>query len=294
MSERSMDMAVGVIGHGYVGQAVEALFRPHLPVLVYDKFKPALADNLGDIVSASTIIFVCVPTPMKESGECHTAIVEEVLSDIFLTAIRVGADPKRFVVVLKSTVPPGFTDRMIQKYPSLRITFSPEFLTEASSVEDFKNCNRVIIGGSEEDAGVVYSTFYEVWEHRLESRDVTIVQCPPAVAEMTKLFTNTFLMTKVLFANEIYRVCAKLGISYQDVKNLACLDERIGESHLNVPGPDGHFGAGGSCFPKDINSLRFFCEQIGVDEKLFTAVIKRNEELRPEKDWKDLKGRAVV
>lgn len=101
-------------------------------------------------------------------------------------------------------------------------------------------------------------------------------------------------MTKVLFCNEIYQLCEKMGLSYNEVRALACLDGRIGASHTLVPGPDGQPGAGGHCFPKDINNLRSVAKELGTGEKLFTAVIERNNELRSEKDWEAMKDRAVT
>ena len=125
----------------------------------------------------------------------------------------------------------------------------------------------------------------------IESGRILIGDC---VAEMAKLYTNGILMTKVVFSNEIYQMCQKLGINYEEVRAIACLDPRIGPSHTTVPGHDGHLGAGGSCFPKDINNLRAAAKEMGVPERIFSAVIERNNEVRPEKDWEQLKGRAVV
>jgi UDPglucose 6-dehydrogenase len=163
-------------------------------------------------------------------------------------------------------------------------------LTEANSIKDFENTNRIILGGTEEDALVVGKLF----ERKLIPRGAMIWQCDSTSAELIKLFTNAYLATKVTFANEMYRVCDKLGTDYAEVMTLACLDKRIAYSHLKVPGPDGDFGFGGHCFPKDINSLRHVAKQLGTGERLFSAVIERNEELRADKDWLSMPGRAVV
>ena len=284
---------VGVIGHGYVGQAVAAFFEKTFTTRIYDKFKPQLG-NLKDLVTFSEVIFVAVPSPMNTDGTCHTSIVESVLFDIQVAADEVGRASDAFVVVLKSTVPPGFTERMQRKWPTLRIVFSPEFLTEANSVLDFENQNRVVLGGDEDDARVVFKYFEAVAPQRVLEDRLVILQCSSTTAELVKLFTNGILMTKVLFSNEIYQVCQRMGVDYEEVRVLSCLDKRIGSSHTLVPGPDGKLGAGGSCFPKDINNLASLCRSLDIPERMFTAVIKRNSELRPEEDWKELKGRAVV
>lgn len=291
-----LNAVVGQIGHGYIGQAVEHLFRKKFEVLVYDKFKPG-SKPLSELVSRADVIFVAVPTPMKQSGECHTGIVEEVLQDVFNESLKVGRDTQEFVIVIKSTVYPGFTKKMQKRHPKLRIVFSPEFLTEKNSIEDFANSFRVIFGGRREDALVLFKFFESVWSDRIGDdveNPVYLVHTSPDVAEMVKLFTNVILTTRVLFANEMYQICQKIDVKYSDVAATACLDPRINPSHLQVPGPDGNLGFGGHCFPKDINNLRHFCREIGVPEKLFTAVIERNLELRQDRNWEEMKGRAIV
>ena len=283
-----VEHSVGVVGFGYVGQAIESFFTTECKSYVYDKFKEGL-DTLEDTVSNANLIFICVPTPMNVDGSCHTGIVESAIDDVVQAAARLARDLQEFVVVVKSTVSPGFTERMKEK-TGLRLVFSPEFLTEAASIEDFEKVNRVILGGDIEDARVVYKFF----ERKMEPRGVTIAQCPPTVAEMVKLFGNGFLTVKVMFGNEMFQLCKKLDIEYEEVMNLACLDPRIAYSHLQVPGNSGRLGYDGSCFPKDINNLRHICKQLDTGEKLFTAVIDRNNVLRPDKDWENLKGRAVV
>lgn len=290
---------VGQIGHGYIGKAVEALFVDHFDVIVYDKAKPELS-TLDRLVSDSHVIFIAVPTPMNSDGSCHTDIIESVLQDVQNTALKVGRDLGEFIVVIKSTVPPGFTNKMSDRL-SLRILFSPEFLTEKNSVNDFRNSSRVILGGDPEDASIVYKFFEAVWLERIPQNfsnhpagPVNILCVDSTTAELVKYFTNVYLTVVVMFANEFSQVCSALGADYSLVKILALLDHRISPSHLDVPGHDGLPGFGGSCFPKDINSIRHICRQLGIDEKLFTAVIDRNNELRPSRDWEQLKGRAVV
>jgi UDPglucose 6-dehydrogenase len=111
---------------------------------------------------------------------------------------------------------------------------------------------------------------------------------------MVKYVANTFLATKVSFANEINQICKRSQIDYDDVIKLATLDERLGESHWEVPGPDGHYGFGGSCFPKDVNGLASFASQIGIEPSMLLATWHKNLEVRPEKDWESLIGRAIT
>lgn len=285
---------VGLVGHGYVGKAVDAFFREHVgKLLVFDRAKPEM-DTLKDVVGQSEVIFVCVPTPMKKDGSCFTGIVESVFGDIERTAKELGRSQDSFVVVHKSTVKPGFTEEMQLKFPNMRIVYSPEFLTEKNSIEDFKNTNRIVLGGDEEDTLVLFKYFEGAIPMRIATDKTVILQCGPTSAEMVKLYTNGILMTKVLFSNEMYQICQKLGVDYEEVRVLANLDHRIGAGHTKVPGHDGQLGAGGHCFPKDINNLRAFCRELGIPERLFTAVIERNNELREDKDWERMEGRAVI
>ena len=113
-------------------------------------------------------------------------------------------------------------------------------------------------------------------------------------AEMIKMFKNCILATKVSFCNEIYKFCEKNNINYEIVRNLATNDSRINNSHTNVPGHDGKFGYGGTCFPKDISSLRHEMKIANIESPILDAVIHRNINIdRVEQDWINDKGRAV-
>ncbi len=110
---------------------------------------------------------------------------------------------------------------------------------------------------------------------------------------MVKYFTNCFLATKVTFANEIYQICQKADIDYDKVCEYALYDTRIGKSHLAVPGPDGDVGFGGHCFPKDLGALIYFAECLGLDSTILKSVQSKNDLLRSNRDWENMKGRAV-
>lgn len=294
------DATVGIIGQGFVGSAMKAYFdRPcandagKYNLVTYDKFQDT-GHTLDDVVSFSDIIFVCVPTPMRKNGECYTGIVESVIQDISDTAARIGRKTDSFVVCAKSTSWPGFLDSMKAKFPHLRLTFSPEFLREANAKEDMLNSNRIVVGGEIDDAAVILQFFLYQDRERVDSGECLLVRVDPTTAEMIKLFTNGILFTKVLFSNEIYQMCQKLGINYDDVRLVSCLDPRIGPSHTSVPGPDGFLGAGGHCFPKDMHNLKFMAEKLGVNERIFSTVLQRNDELREERDWEKMGDRAVT
>jgi UDPglucose 6-dehydrogenase len=155
-------------------------------------------------------------------------------------------------------------------------------------VDDFKNQDRVILGTHEKDYFENLKSLY-----RLGFPNIDIIHTKPVEAEMVKYVANTFLATKVSFANEIYDICNFLDIDYDTVVDIARIDSRLGDSHWQVPGPDGKRGFGGSCFPKDINALISFCKTNNIELNTIASAWDTNLKVRPEQDWKELKGRAV-
>ena len=275
-------MKIGIIGQGFVGTAVREGLKDYHTVNTFDLVKECTCDSISDLVNKSTYIFVCVPTPMKKDGSCDTSIVESVVEEINTVSM---IDK---IVIIKSTVTPGTTERLNKKYTNCKIVFNPEFLTEANFIEDFKNQDRIIIGGPRPASTKVRQLFYKVFPK------AHIIKTSPTIAEMVKYTTNTFLATKVSFANEIKMICDKIDVDYDKVIEYATHDDRLGYSHWSVPGPDGHEGFGGSCFPKDINALLDVCRKLGVPAKTLYGAWETNLKVRPEKDWEELKGRAVV
>ena len=276
-------MGVGIIGQGFVGKALKAGFEKYYEVdtLDLDKDK-CTVDYLEDIVELVNIIFVCVPTPMKKDGSCDTSIVESVIDEIE------DVDISGKIVAIKSTIPPGTTNRLNQKCKNISVIFNPEFLTEAYFIEDFKNQNRIIIAGERPSTTKLRQVYSLVFPN------AKIVKTGSITAEMVKYFTNTFLATKVSFANEMYQICGRLGIDYDKVVEYSTYDERLGKSHWAVPGPDGKFGFGGSCFPKDINALIQLGLELDMTPEVLMAAWETNLDVRPEQDWKKLRGRAVT
>ena len=131
-------MRIGIIGQGFVGTAVKEGLKDYYTIDTFDLDESKRdVDYIEDIIDRNDIIFVCVPTPMKKDGTCHTDIVEDVISEI-------NECGNGEVVVIKSTIPPGTTDRLHRKYKNIDVIFNPEFLTEANFIEDFKNQNRII------------------------------------------------------------------------------------------------------------------------------------------------------
>ena len=274
-------MKIGIIGQGFVGSAIREGLKNYYDILTFDTDESKCNSTHEDVCKMSEIIFVCVPTPMRKDGSCDTRILENAIDKLRQGCQNTGSYP---TIVIKSTVPPGTTSR-IYNQGHLDVCFSPEFLTEANSFEDFKNQTRIIIGG--QGARKVKQMF------RKPFPKTPIVVTKAETAEMVKYFTNCFLATKVTFANQMYDICEASGIDYDKVSEYVLYDQRIGKSHLAVPGPDGDRGFGGHCFPKDLAAMIKFSDEKDVDNMFLASVEIYNNEVRTNKDWEKMKGRAV-
>jgi len=274
-------MKIGIIGQGFVGTAVNEGLKQHFPIETYDIAKDSTCKSIDELAIKSDVVFVCLPTPMRENGECYLGILEEVINDLNTTN-------RCKTIVIKSTIPPGTTEKWNKIYDNIDIIFNPEFLTEANSIEDFKNQNRIIIGGPRPASTKVKRIFDKAFPK------VKIIKTNSTYAEMVKYTTNCFLATKVAFANEMYKVCEALNIDYDKIMEYALYDKRLGNSHWNVPGPDGDFGFGGHCFPKDMEALKYRASELGVYTSIIDAALKSNNKVRKNRDWENQKGRAVI
>jgi len=278
-------LKIGILGQGYVGSAIKIGFEKHYKdINTFDKYSKSKStvSNLKELTESSEAIFVCLPTPMKENGECDIGIVEKEIEKINKYSTH------KKIVVIKSTVPPDTTKRINNNNKNIDVIFNPEFLTEQNFIEDFKKQNRIVLGGNQKPVDILQQVYSKVFPN------TTIIKTDSTTAEMIKYFTNTFLASKVSFANEMKIICDEIDVDYDEVVEYSLYDQRIGKSHLGVPGPDGKLGFGGSCFPKDINALIYFAEQKGIDLDVLKSVWETNLKVRPEKDWEKLKGRAVV
>jgi nucleotide sugar dehydrogenase len=282
-------MKIGIIGSGFVGKATQQLNHSNIEMVVYD-IRPELCVppglQLSDL-SECDLIFVCVPTPMEQSGKCHLSIVESVMRDVS-TVIN----PSNNFVVLRSTVPPGTSDR-------LGCYFMPEFLTEKNYIQDFIDCEHWIIGLRGQPCDELFQdrirSLFQSSKRAGQIKHDNVVFQLNSEAEMVKYFRNTFLSVKVSFCNEIEEFCRMKNINYNEVSRAATLDSRIGPSHTSVPGHDGKRGFGGTCFPKDTNSLLYEMNTGGMNSYILHGAVERNQKVdRKEEDWKDDKGRAVV
>ena len=278
---------IGIIGQGFVGSAVREGMEKYFDIICFDKDPNKFSNSVSvfNVVENSVLCFLCVPTPMKKSGECDLSIVNKALNEIY--ECTTSLNKNQYIVVIKSTIPPGTTSKLNLEFPNISIVFNPEFLTEANSVNDYLEQNRIIIGGDRPASSKVKMIFSKAFPR------IPIIKTSSTIAETIKYVTNTFLAMKVSYANEVYQICHELNIDYDKVIEYSRYDDRLGNSHWSVPGPDGDFGFGGHCFPKDLAAFEFIAKEMGIDTIMLTAALDKNKKVRKNLDWVKQIGRAV-
>ena len=279
---------VGIIGRGFVGSAVQFGFSPNVgcdaEVRVYDKDISKSTHSLEETVNKSDFIFLSVPTPSNPDGSMNIDVLDNVLNEIQLINKRIGN-----VILIRSTVTPGTTTRLAKKFTKLNIVFNPEFLTERSAKFDFINQSRFILGGRKRNTAKVARLFK--WRF---GESIPVVETNFNTAEMIKYMNNCFFATKVSFMNEMKLIADASNVDWNMAVEGFVRDGRIGHSHLSVPGPDGRWGFGGSCFPKDIQAMISYGNDLGIETSTLKGAWDTNLAVRPERDWEKLKGRSVI
>lgn len=263
---------IGIIGNGFVGNALYQNIKKYFSTVVYDVDTNKCLNTYDEVIN-SNIVFVCLPTPMKDAngGDCNLSILKNFFINL----------PKNInsIFAIKSTIPIGTTKLLKELRSDLKIIHNPEFLTAANAVEDFKNSERNIIGGNIEDCMIVESVL------RIILPNAKNILTTSDESEAIKYFANTFLATKVTYFNMAYDLSLKLGMNYDNIISGVCSDSRIGFSHSKTPGPDGDRGFGGTCFPKDINALIYTFEKNELNSNILKQVWEYNKSIRKNWDW---------
>ena len=246
-------MKIGIVGYGHVGRAMHRLFKE---AEIYDKYLGI--GNMEDINKCDTV-FVCVPTPQRKDGGCDTGAVEEVIG-----WLQVG------LIILRSTVYVGFTDKMIEKY-NKEIVFQPEYYGETVShpFSDLNGRAWLSFGGRKAGIHKAINTYQTVI-----NSNVRIYQADAKSVEMAKYMENAFLALKVTFCNEMYDIAESLGANYDIVREIWTADPRIGTSHTFVY--ENARGYGGNCLPKDVASIVTQAKDKGVDASLLITMQEKN------------------
>ena len=267
---------VGVIGNGFVGEAISYAFSSICELYIYDSNPLRSLSDLKSVHECD-FVFVCVPTPMFKDGSQDLSYVNNVFK-------KATNNP---IYILKSTVLPGTTNELIKKYSNIKIIFSPEFLTERTAKLDMITQSRIILGGDSNLTNKAKILFF----NRFNTKN--IIQTDSITAEFIKYMNNIFFATKISVMNEFKLLSDKIGVNWNDALNGFLSDGRIGNSHVNVPGHDGKIGYGGTCFPKDVNAFLTFSKKHNIELSTIEGGWKTNLKVRPEKEWERNEGRSV-
>ena len=263
-------MKLGIVGHGFVGTAVDHGFTKDIQKFIVDP-KHNSTNTIEDLIKFKPdAVFVAVPTPQSESGECNTEILEGVMQQL--------NNSKGLLVIVKSTVPAYKLQKIQEECINIRIVYNPEFLTEKNYIDDFVNPAMHVFGGMNKDTDAVEKLYLE----HSDCAECPVYKTDIVTASMVKYCINSFLATKVTFMNEMYDVLnAAKGADWNTFSKIIQTDPRIGKSHMKVPGADGLRGYAGSCFPKDTAALAWFAREIlNTQFTQLETSIKINDTLR--------------
>tara|TARA_A100001015_G_scaffold300738_1_gene386604 strand:- start:1611 stop:2438 length:828 start_codon:yes stop_codon:yes gene_type:complete len=233
------ELRLVIIGHGFVGKAVDFGFNLHVTKLIID---PKYGNSIADIKEFNPdVIFICVPTPSNDDSSIDLSLVEGVLTELEVFS--------QTLIVLKSTIVPSFFKSINNRYENL--VYNPEFLTERNANQDFISQPMLILGGKE-----TYSKKLEyIYKNHSSCHNCPTLYLSRVEASVVKYAINSYLATKVTFFNQIYDLVEDCSGDYDKVRKAITSDPRITDSHTLVPGHDGKRGFGGACFPKDISAI---------------------------------------
>lgn len=254
-------MRIGIAGVGVVGNACKVgMERCGYDVTVHDT---RLGTNLSDLLDRE-VVYVCVPTPSTESGDCDTSIVESVVAELYDLGYA-------GITAIKSTVSPGTTQSLISRYDD-RIVFVPEFLKERSAEYDFVFGQRLLLVGTDN------INWYHAIVRSHGSLPRESMRVSPVEAELMKYYHNTFNALRVVFANVYYELCQLHGADYRAVKEAFLRNGDMPDEYLDV---SEHLrGYGGVCLPKDVRAMRELCRRMGLGFHLFDVIDSENSMFR--------------
>jgi len=268
---------LGIVGHGFVGSAVDYAFTN--PLVEKKIIDPKIGTTIDDLLDYDAhCVFVCAPTPMSENHTVDASIVE----DAVLKLMR----HTESLVVVKSTITPDVIDRLYHSMTdaqSERFVYNPEFLTEKSAQEQFVDAKFHVVGGFD-NATAELEQIYDIFSlcstrefYRMSAHEASFV----------KYGINTYLATKVTFFNQFYDLVNNYQCSYNIITRAMGADSRVGIGHTRVPGYDGKRGFGGACFPKDIAAFLKFSEGVGSEIEMVKEVIRINNNYRKDYEKDD-------
>ena len=261
-------MRVGIIGYGFVGKALRNGLNSFAKVCIID---PKRNTYEKDLVSFNPeIIFICVPTPMSDDGTQDISILSAVIDNLKKLDFTCP-------LILKSTTLPDALEQLSKEISNL--VYNPEFLREKHANKDFINPNMIVIGSKNNDAIKFLENFYKKYT---KCKCKKFVKTDLTTASFIKFTINSYLATKVSFFNELSNIFSKSNSSEtwtNFIEYLSC-DQRLGSSHMSVPGHDGKLGFGGACLPKDSIAFIKFAESYDSELNILNTAISVNNSIR--------------
>lgn len=251
-------MLIGIVGLGVVGSASKFGFEKLGHTVIGHDIK--LGTKITDLLS-SEIVFISVPTPSLPSGGCDINIVLDVLEELSFVNYK-------GVVAIRSTIPPGTTERFRDSF-NMRICFVPEFLRERCAIADFVENNNILAVGTDDKD--IYELVKSCFGHYPKQQ----VMMSPTEAELLKYFHNSFGALRVVFANEFYEICKKMGAKYNNVKNAFMASSKLPDIYFDVN--DNLRGYSSVCWNKDVPALCDLIKKLGLELPVIQGIEAAND-----------------
>lgn len=266
-------MKIGIIGIGFVGNAIKRFFEKREHTLLYDKYKNGGIGKFEDILQ-SDVLYLCLPTLYLNDKKCYDT------SALLDTLYKLNESNFTGIILIKSTVEPTFCETINKKYIQLRIWHNPEFLSARTAIRDFETPPQIILGCANKRETFDFESRILKMLYNKYFPTVQINICSSTESEIVKICANSFYAVKIQFFNEIYDLCNKIDIDYNKVKQLMINNNWINKQHTSVPGHDGKLSYGGACFPKDTNALLQFMKTNGMLYKVLDATVDERNKIR--------------
>ena len=273
-------ITIGICGLGFVGNAINNYFTTvnelnkndtKYEILSYDKYKNI---NTFDILLSSDILFVCLPTNLENINDLTSTYD---MKEIDNTIMLLNEKDYNGIIIIKSTVLPNYCREINDKYHKLQIIHNPEFLSARTAIQDFINQKHIILGYTKQSFDVI-NIIYDFYKNLFKTALISISTTEES--SLVKLGCNSFYAMKIQFFTEIFLLCKKMNLDYNNVKNMMLKNNWINPMHTLIPGHDGKISYGGACFPKDIQALSNFMVEQEVSNLVLDAVIKDNKKTR--------------
>lgn len=271
---------IGIIGLGVVGDSIYKSFnikinnldlQKSIKVVGYDKYKNGGIGKFENCLDCE-ILFLALPAPYNEEIRSYQ------YDSIYETCGLLQQNNFKGVIILKSTIEPTLTNRLSNEFADLHFIHNPEFLTARTAFDDFHNQQHIVIGKGHSCPNNKVNQLIEIYNKLYPQASISV--CEAVESESMKIFCNTFYAVKIQYFNELYQLCQKMELNYNNIVDLMLKNNWINPMHTKVPGPDGKLSYGGLCFPKDTNALLEFMKRNNTPYSVLEATIKERDQFR--------------